>query len=91
MTFNKHVKDFKFNVYYEDLGYLGEVESKYVGSPNVSTVEVKGVAEALEKNKGELWRFKGKLKMDLKIFFAINVLYKGSLLLKLYEYVDLGG
>ena len=34
---------------------------------------------------------KGRLKMDLKIFFAINVLYKGSLLLKVYEYVDLGG
>merc|ERR1712083_885874 len=49
----------KFNVYYEDLGYLGEKESSYVGSPNVSTVEVKGVAEALEKNKGDNVETKG--------------------------------
>ena len=34
---------------------------------------------------------KGNLKLDLKFFFSINVLYKGSLLLKVYEYVDLGG
>jgi len=59
MTFNKHVKDFKFNVFYEDLAYLGEAEASYVGSANVSTVEVKGVAEALEKNKGDNVETKG--------------------------------
>jgi len=59
MTFNKHVKDFKFNVFYEDLAYLGEQEGSYLGSANVTSVEVKGVAEALEKNMGENIETKG--------------------------------
>ena len=33
---------------------------------------------------------KGKAKLDFKKKFAVNVSYEGSLLLKLYEYVDLG-
>jgi len=51
MTFNKHVKDFRFTVHYQDLEYLGETEVARVGSTNVSSALVKGVAAALEKNK----------------------------------------
>jgi len=51
MTFNKHVKDFRFFVHYQDLEYLGDTEVAYVGSTNVSSALVKGVAAALDKNK----------------------------------------
>merc|ERR1712098_394558 len=43
MIFNKHVKDFTFNVNYADLDYLGETEIAWLGSNNITSVLVKGV------------------------------------------------
>jgi len=59
MTFNKHVKDFTFFVNYQDLDYLGETEISYIGQQNLSSVLVKGVAAALDNNKGENVETKG--------------------------------
>eukprot|EP00090_Calanus_glacialis_P002224 TRINITY_DN1166_c0_g1_i2.p1 TRINITY_DN1166_c0_g1~~TRINITY_DN1166_c0_g1_i2.p1 ORF type:complete len:1014 (-),score=434.62 TRINITY_DN1166_c0_g1_i2:191-3232(-) len=50
MTFNKHVKDFTFNVNYADLDYLGETEVAHIGSHNLTSVLVKGVKGALDGN-----------------------------------------
>merc|ERR1719402_1219582 len=59
MTFNKHVKDFTFNVNYADLDYLGETEITWLGSNNITSVLVKGVKEALDNNTGENVETKG--------------------------------
>lgn len=59
MTFNKHVKDFTFNVNYADLDYLGETEVANVGSANLTSVLVKGVKEALDTNVGDNIETKG--------------------------------
>merc|ERR1719187_1430720 len=59
MTFNKHVKDFTFNVNYADLEYLGETEVANIGSQNLTSVLVKGVKEALEGNLGDAIETKG--------------------------------
>ena len=67
MTFNKHVKDFTFNVNYADLDYLGETEVAWLGSNNITSVLVKGVKEALEENAGENMETKG-----VKAHFALD-------------------
>merc|ERR1719297_696184 len=67
MTFNKHVKDFTFNVNYADLDYLGEKEVAWLGSNNITSVLVKGVKEALEGNTGENVETKG-----VKAHFALD-------------------
>lgn len=59
MTFNKHVKDFKFNVNYADLAYLGETEVSYIASLNLTSVLVKGVKEALDGNAADNIETKG--------------------------------
>jgi len=59
MTFNKHVKDFTFNVNYADLDYLGDVEVANVGSSNLTSVRVKGVKGALDDNVGDAIETKG--------------------------------
>merc|ERR1719382_2158672 len=59
MTFNKHVKDFTFNVNYADLDYLGEKEVAWLGSNNITSVLVKGVKEALDGNLGDAIETKG--------------------------------
>merc|ERR1711936_326375 len=59
MTFNKHVKDFTFNVNYADLDYLGELEVANLGSQNITSVLVKGVKGALEGNVGDNIETKG--------------------------------
>merc|ERR1712012_1224963 len=59
MTFNKHVKDFVFNVNYADLDYLGETEVAWLGSQNITSVEVKGVKDALDSNTGDNVETKG--------------------------------
>merc|ERR1719244_1501376 len=59
MTFNKHQADFTFNVNYADLDYLGPVEVANIASPNLTSVLVKGVKEALDKNTGEGVETKG--------------------------------
>jgi len=58
MTFNKHQADFTFHVNYAELEYLG-AEVANLGSPNITSVLVKGVKEALEKNAGENVETKG--------------------------------
>merc|ERR1711971_467662 len=50
MTFNKHQADFTFYVNYADMDYLGKDEVERVGSMNLTSVLVKGVKEALDKN-----------------------------------------
>lgn len=50
MTFNKHQSDFTFYVNYADMDYLGKAEVERVGSMNLTSVLVKGVKEALDKN-----------------------------------------
>merc|ERR1711936_1195046 len=50
MTFNKHQADFTFFVNYADMDYLGKDEVERVGSMNLTSVLVKGVKEALDKN-----------------------------------------
>merc|ERR1711874_514746 len=67
MTFNKHVKDFDFHVNYDELDHLSDLEVSYIGSLNISTVNVKGVAEALEKNNGAGVETKG-----VKAHFALD-------------------
>lgn len=59
MTFNKHIKDFTFYVNYNDLEYLGTEEIARLGSHNVTSVHVTGVAEALEKNVADDIETKG--------------------------------
>lgn len=59
MTFNKHLKDFKFYVNYNDLEYLGETEVSYIGSQNISSVLVQGVAAALDNNNKDNIETKG--------------------------------
>merc|ERR1712025_875557 len=59
MTFNKHIKDFKFNVNYADLAYLGETEVAYIASLNLTSVLVKGVKEALDGNAADNIETKG--------------------------------
>ena len=46
--------------------------------------------EVVEDGQHPIALLKGKGSIDFKKNFAINVLYRGSLLLKFYEYVDLG-
>jgi len=59
MTFNKHVKDFTFNVNYADLDYLGVKEVANIGSNNLTSVLVKGVKAALDGNVGDNIETKG--------------------------------
>merc|ERR1712241_860157 len=67
MTFNKHVKDFTFNVNYADLDYLGETEVSWLGSQNITSVLVKGVKEALDTNTADNIETKG-----VKAHFALD-------------------
>merc|ERR1711874_525505 len=67
MTFNKHVKDFTFNVNYADLDYLGDTEVAWLGSNNITSVLVKGVKEALDTNIGANIETKG-----VKAHFALD-------------------
>ncbi|XP_060083520.1 hypoxia up-regulated protein 1-like [Ylistrum balloti] len=50
MTFNKHVKDFTFNVTYSDLSFLSEEEVRSMGNPLLATYTVTGVDTAYSKH-----------------------------------------
>ncbi|XP_021370536.1 hypoxia up-regulated protein 1-like [Mizuhopecten yessoensis] len=50
MTFNKHTKDFTFNVTYSDLSFLSDEEVKSLGSPVLATYTVTGVDTAYSKH-----------------------------------------
>merc|ERR1711971_1469636 len=68
MTFNKHQADFTFYVNYADMDYLGKDEVERVGSMNLTSVLVKGVKEALDKNlfgeHGETKGVKAHFQLD---------------------------
>lgn len=66
MTFNRHMGDFNFHACYTDLDFLSEDELRMLGSVNLTTVEVKGVAAALDKHspKGESKGVKAYFRMD---------------------------
>lgn len=59
ITFNKHTDDFTFNVNYADLNHLSPQEVANIGKLNLSHVELKNVAKAFEKHKGENVESKG--------------------------------
>lgn len=66
MTFNRHMGDFEFHASYTELDFLSEEEKSMLGSVNLTTVSVKGVAAALEKHtpKGESKGIKAYFRMD---------------------------
>lgn len=66
MTFNRHLEDFNFHVGYSDLDFLNDEQQSMLGSVNLTTVEVKGVAAALDKHTP-----KGESK-GVKAFFRID-------------------
>lgn len=59
LTFNKHTDDFSFNVKYADLDHISSDEVKNVGSLDLRTVTLTGVADALNKHKGPNAESKG--------------------------------
>uniref|UniRef100_A0A0B7AHG5 Hypoxia up-regulated protein 1 n=1 Tax=Arion vulgaris TaxID=1028688 RepID=A0A0B7AHG5_9EUPU len=66
MTFNKHTKDFTFDVVYSGLEFLTEVDRKSFGTPLISRYRLTGVEEALSKNKdkAESRGIKAHFEMD---------------------------
>uniref|UniRef100_A0A6I8P901 Hypoxia up-regulated protein 1 n=1 Tax=Ornithorhynchus anatinus TaxID=9258 RepID=A0A6I8P901_ORNAN len=52
ITFNRYSHDFRFSVNYGDLGFLGPDDLRAFGSPNLTTVKLKGVGEAFRKHPG---------------------------------------
>jgi len=66
MTFNRHMGDFEFHASYTELEFLNEEEKSMLGSVNLTSVSVKGVAAALEKHtpKGESKGIKAFFRMD---------------------------
>lgn len=50
ITFNKHTKDFDFNVNYAELDHLTADEVSYIGSLNLTTIKLADVAKVLEAN-----------------------------------------
>ncbi|KAL9965587.1 hypothetical protein ACROYT_G029408 [Oculina patagonica] len=66
MTFNRHTDDFQFHASYTELDFLTEEEKSMLGSVNLTSVSVKGVAAALDKHtpKGETKGIKAFFRMD---------------------------
>lgn len=50
LGFNRHVDDFDFTVSYGDVDFLRKSQKDLLGSHDIFRVEVKGVADAIEKN-----------------------------------------
>lgn len=50
MTFNKHVKDFSFEVNYGDLSFLNEAELKTFGNTTLERVVLTGIEDAYSKH-----------------------------------------
>lgn len=67
ITFNKHTEDFDFNVHYGDLSHLSAQEISYIGSLNISRVELERVKELIEKNQNEMIESKG-----IKAYFTLD-------------------
>ncbi|XP_025101931.1 LOW QUALITY PROTEIN: hypoxia up-regulated protein 1-like [Pomacea canaliculata] len=66
MTFNKHFKDFTFDVRYGDLDFLDPIERKTFTSLSLSNISLQGVADALAKH-GEEADYKG-----VKVHFRMD-------------------
>ncbi|XP_022325239.2 hypoxia up-regulated protein 1-like isoform X1 [Crassostrea virginica] len=66
MTFNKHVKDFSFNVTYGDLSFLSAEDLKSFPNHLIHTYHLKGVDVALKKHaeKAESKGVKAHFRMD---------------------------
>ncbi|CAG5118614.1 unnamed protein product, partial [Candidula unifasciata] len=66
MTFNKHTKDFSFDVVYSGLDFLNEEDRKSFGSSLISRYHLVGVEDALAKNKdkAEARGIKAHFQMD---------------------------
>lgn len=67
ITFNKHVEDFDFYVHYGDLNHLTAEEQSYIGSLNISRVELQKIKDLLEQTKNESVDSKG-----IKAYFALD-------------------
>ncbi|KAB0798996.1 hypothetical protein PPYR_06876 [Photinus pyralis] len=67
ITFNKHTSDFSFSVNYAELDHLPETEILSIGALNLTSISLDGVAEAINRNKGENRESKG-----IKAHFAFD-------------------
>ncbi|XP_039961742.1 hypoxia up-regulated protein 1 [Bactrocera tryoni] len=67
ITFNKHTEDFDFNVHYGDLSHLSAPEISYIGSLNISRVELLKVKELIEKHQNDVIESKG-----IKAYFTLD-------------------
>ncbi|XP_018789874.1 PREDICTED: hypoxia up-regulated protein 1 [Bactrocera latifrons] len=67
ITFNKHTEDFDFNVHYGDLSHLSAQEISYIGSLNISRVELEKVKELIEKHQNDVIESKG-----IKAYFTLD-------------------
>lgn len=59
ITFNKHTKDFSFDVNYADLEHLSQEEISRIGSLNLTKISLTKVASILDNNKGDNIESKG--------------------------------
>ncbi|KAL8594265.1 hypothetical protein ACOMHN_044209 [Nucella lapillus] len=65
MTFNKHFKDFSFDVRYGDIDFLPDAEKKALAGQLLSNVSLVGVERALGKHgEGEYKGVKAHFRMD---------------------------
>ncbi|XP_035828013.1 hypoxia up-regulated protein 1 [Aplysia californica] len=66
MTFNKHTKDFHFDVLYSSLDFLSEADKGSFSKPVISRYNLKGVEDVLSKNKeqAEAKGIKAHFRMD---------------------------
>lgn len=67
MTFNRHTKDFSFNISYADIDFLPQLEYQAIGSLNLSVVNLVGVQDAMSKHIGEDCESKG-----VKVHFHLD-------------------
>ncbi|KAF5302060.1 hypothetical protein FQA39_LY19069 [Lamprigera yunnana] len=67
ITFNKHTRDFSFSVNYAELDHLPETEILNLGGLNLTEINLEGVAEAINRNKGDNIEGKG-----IKAHFAFD-------------------
>lgn len=67
ITFNKHTHDFSFSVNYAELDHLPEQEILNLGALNLTEINLEGVAEVIERNKGDNIESKG-----IKAHFAFD-------------------
>lgn len=59
ITFNKHTKDFSFDVNYADLDHLSKEEISRIGSLNLTKISLSKVASILDSSKGDNIESKG--------------------------------